>query len=145
MTTLLDVNVLVALFDASHVNHDSAHGWFGTVGRQAWATCPITENGCIRVLSNPSYPSVQATPRMVIERLSLLCKEHGHDFWKDDISLLSDLDQAVLSRLQGPQQLTDFYLAALARRHAGRLATFDGSIARALAGTTLEPILLLLR
>jgi uncharacterized protein len=145
MTALLDVNVLVALFDSSHVNHEAAHAWFGGDGHLSWATCPITENGCVRVLSNPSYPSVQATPQEVIERLARFCKEPGHVFWPDDISLVTGLEQPLISRLRGSQQITDFYLAALARQHEGRLATFDGSLAKTLNGNALEPILLVLR
>ena len=61
MSYLLDVNYLIAMFDARHVNHDAAHRRFATFGAD-WATCSITENGCIRVLSNPSYPTVSATP-----------------------------------------------------------------------------------
>jgi len=60
VTYLLDINVLVALFDAAHVHHEAAHRWIAAVGNSSWATCPITENGCVRVLSNPAYPTVSA-------------------------------------------------------------------------------------
>jgi uncharacterized protein len=142
---LLDVNVLVALFDAAHVNHEAAHQWFASVGHVSWATCPITENGCVHVLSNPAYPSAQATPREVVARLARFCEEQGHEFWPDDVSLLTALEPSIVARLQGPAQLTDFSLAALARHHEGRCATFDGSLVKTLAGTTLEPALMLLR
>ena len=137
MTYLLDVNVLVALFDASHLNHDAAHQWFAATGRQSWATCPITENGFMRVLSNPSYPSVQATPNEVSDRLSGFVSQRGHVFWPDDISLLTGLDLTSRRRLIGSQQVTDFYLVALAHHQAGCLATFDGSLQRTLKGTVL--------
>ena len=52
---LLDVNVLVALFDSSHVHHEVAHDWFADHRAQGWATCPHTENGFVRVLANPAY------------------------------------------------------------------------------------------
>ena len=70
---LLDVNVLVALFDPAHNNHEDAHRWFGRNRKHGWATCPITINGCIRVLSNPAYPTVEATPAGVAVRLRGLC------------------------------------------------------------------------
>ena len=54
MSYLLDVNMLVSLFDGRHVNHDAAHYWFGTTFAANWATCSITEAGCVRVLSNPA-------------------------------------------------------------------------------------------
>jgi toxin-antitoxin system PIN domain toxin len=137
--------VLIALFDASHLNHDAAHRWFKDAGRESWATCPITENGFVRVLSHPSYPSVQATPNEVADRLSAFVGQRGHVFWPDDISLLSDLDAGSRARLVGSQQVTDFYLAALARHHAGCLATFDGSLQRTLKGIGLGRSLYLLQ
>ncbi len=133
MTYLLDVNVLVALFDAAHVHHDAAHRWFGAIGKESWATCPITENGLVRVLSNPSYPTVSAS---VSERLCAFCSQPGHVFWSADVSLRDDT-RFDLSRLRGHKQITDLYLAALAARQGGKLATFDTAIPRdALVGGT---------
>ncbi|MGA2974344.1 MAG: TA system VapC family ribonuclease toxin [Spirochaetia bacterium] len=145
MTYLLDVNVLVALFDGSHVNHEAAHAWLGSTGRESWATCPLTENGCVRVLSNPSYPSLRATPNDVMIRLAQFCAQNAHVFWADDVSLLTELNAETRALLLGYQQLTDFYLAALARHHGGRLATFDGTLARTLKKTMLDGTLELLR
>ena len=54
LASLLDVNVLVALFDPDHVHHEAAHVWFAATRGAGWATCPLTENGVVRVLSNPS-------------------------------------------------------------------------------------------
>jgi toxin-antitoxin system PIN domain toxin len=127
VTHLLDVNVLVALFDAAHPNHEAAHAWFGVVGRKAWASCPITENGLVRVLSHPRYPSVHASAAEVAERLDELCRGSGHERWPCDASLL-DRSTFALRYLAGPGQLTDVYLLGLALRHGGRLATFDRRI-----------------
>ena len=66
MTTfLLDVNVLIALIDPAHVQHDAAHDWFGRLGHLAWATCPLTENGLLRIVGNPRYPNSPGTPAAV--------------------------------------------------------------------------------
>ena len=111
MTCLLDVNVLVALFDAAHVHHDAAHRWFEAVGRESWATSPITENGLVRVLSNPAYPTVTASPAEVAERLHIFCSQSGHVFWQDAVSLI-DSTLFNLSHLHGRQQITDLYLAS---------------------------------
>jgi hypothetical protein len=73
----------------------------------------------------------------VARRLAAFCSRSNHEFWPDDISIITDLDETVRSRLLGHQQITDYYLAALASRHGGRLATFDGSLARSLAGTDI--------
>ena len=137
MSYLLDVNYLVALFDARHVNHDAAHRWFATFGTD-WATCSTTENGCTRILSSPAYPTVSATPRDVLERLARFCEAGGHSFWADNRSLRLSLDADVKDRLQGHRQVTDFHLAALAAHRDGHLVTFDGRLLRSLTGTRLE-------
>ncbi len=125
MTYLLDINVLVALFDSAHVHHEPAHRWFAATG--SWATCPITENGFVRVVSNPVYPTVSASPGEATDRLRLFCSASEHVFWPDAVSL-TDPTLFDNSRLHGHQQLTDLYLVGLALRHGGKLATFDSRI-----------------
>lgn len=124
---LLDVNVLVALFDPAHPNHDEAHAWFGAHRKDGWAASPLTLNGCVRVLSNPGYPTVQATPAEVVGRLRVLCRGTHYAFWPDSVSLLDE----TLFRpdlIAGSQQITDIYLLGLAVRNRGRLVTFDRRI-----------------
>ena len=134
---MLDVNILVALMDSRHVNHDPAHEWFAMQAVLNWATSPSTENGCVRVLSNPAYPTVTATPNQVIDRLGAFCAASSHHFWSEDRSLRRDLDPTTLGRMQGYQQITDFYLVLVAQRHAGALATFDAGLKHSLTGTSL--------
>ena len=126
MRALLDVNVLIALLDSDHASHDSAISWFSKHAREGWASCPITQNGCIRIMSNPGYPSPLPV-KAVIEHLAEACRQDIHEFWPDELSLL---DPTVVdsTRVHGPRQLTDIYLLALAVRHEGRLVTFDGGI-----------------
>lgn len=125
--SLLDVNVLIALFDPSHPQHEAAHQWFGRNRKRGWATCSITINGCVRILSNPAYRSVEATASDVTLRLRTLCSSANHHFWHDDRSLL---DAAIFrpEAIVNHRQITDVHLLALAIRHGGRLATFDRSI-----------------
>lgn len=140
---LLDVNVLVALFDPAHPNHEDAHRWFGPQRRLGWATCPLTINGCVRVLSSSAYPSVEATPGEVIRRLRVLCSGAGHQFWEDRVSLL-DADLFHADLIGGPGKITDGYLLALAVHHGGRLATFDRSIPlKAVVGAQPKHVVLL--
>jgi uncharacterized protein len=123
---LLDVNVLIALLDPDHASHNSAINWFAKHAREGWASCPITQNGCIRIMSNSGYPNplpVQA----VIKHLAEACHEDIHKFWPDEVSLL-DSDVVDSSRIHGPRQLTDIYLLGLAVQHEGRLVTFDAGI-----------------
>jgi toxin-antitoxin system PIN domain toxin len=124
---LLDVNLLVALFDADHVHHDLAHDWFASERSAGWATCPVTENGCLRVLANPAYHAAHLRPHAVGGLLRHFCSAKGHRFWGDAVSLRDD---AIfdLSFVRGHRQLTDVYLLGLAKHEGGRLATFDRSI-----------------
>ncbi len=125
MTTyLLDVNVLIALIDPTHVQHDPAHVWFSGQGHQAWATCPLTENGVLRIIGHARYPNSPGPPASVAPLMAGLCALPGHVFWSDDISLLDDKKFDV-SRLLSSGQVTDSYLLALAHAHGGHLATFD--------------------
>jgi toxin-antitoxin system PIN domain toxin len=121
---LLDVNVLIALIDPAHIQHDRAHDWFAATGHRAWATCPITENGVIRIVGHPQYPNSPGTPGAVAELLKLFCSASGHRFWPDNISLVQN-QHVKLDRLLDSGQVTDTYLLALAQAHQGKLATFD--------------------
>ncbi len=125
--TLLDVNVLLALLDADHVDHTSAWSWFdGGVGA-GWASCAITENGFVRIISQPRYPGPIAPSQAV----SLLAGARGggdHAFWPCDVSVL-DATVVDATRVHGPRQLTDAYLLALAVAHGGRFVTFDRRLA----------------
>ena len=140
---LLDVNALVALFDPAHINHEDAHHWFGLNRQYGWATCPVTINGCVRVLSAPDYPTVEATSSEVISRLRVLCSSPDHQFWAGGPSLLDEkLFRAAM--LEGHQKITDIYLLGMAVHHGGRLATFDRSIRlKAVVGAEPEHLVLL--
>ena len=142
MRALFDVNVLIALFDADHSLHARATQWFAGHARAGWASCPITQNGCIRIMSHPGYPNALPV-RAVMERLEAAAASTFHAFWPDDVSLL-DARVADAARIHGPRQLTDVYLLALAVRHGGRFVTFDASVsADAVRGAEKKHILIL--
>jgi toxin-antitoxin system PIN domain toxin len=124
VTFLLDVNVLIALIDPAHVGHDAAHRWFEVHGCESWATCPLSENGVIRIVSHPNYPGAPGSPAAVIAIVSELRRLAGHVFWPDDISLVG-AEHVEANRILTSGQVTDSYLLALAVAHNGRLATFD--------------------
>ena len=124
MTFLLDVNILIALIDPLHVGHDTAHAWFEREGRRSWATCPITENGVIRIVGNPRYPNTPGSPAAVAAVLSKLRTSSGHVFWPDEISLIDSIHVQPMHILTSGQ-VSDSYLLALAVARKGRLATFD--------------------
>ena len=128
MRALLDINLLIALFDVDHVHHARAWRWFDEHGRRGWASCPITQNGCLRVMSQPGYPNPVPVADM-LTRLRDAVAAPEHAFWPDDASLL-DPRRFVSGRIHGPRQLTDLYLLGLAVANGGRLATFDEGIAR---------------
>jgi uncharacterized protein len=123
---LLDVNVLSALLDSGHVHHTAASAWLGAHIDQSWASCPLTQNGCLRILSTDAYPRHQPVSA-VVERLREATRTSFHEFWPDEISVLDDslFDQ---HRLLGSRQITDAYLLALAVRHGGRFVSLDRGI-----------------
>ena len=121
---LLDINVLISLIDPAHVQHDRAHEWFASSGSEAWATCPLTENGLLRIVGHPRYPNSPGTPAAVAELVMGLRALPGHEFWPDDVTLF-DRRRIHRERLLDSAQVTDSYLLALAAAHGGKLATFD--------------------
>ena len=127
MRFLLDVNVLIALIDPLNSRSTEAHRWFSTIGHKAWATCPVTQNGTIRIVGNPRYPNSPGNPSAVAGLLTKFVAFPGHEFWPDDVSLL-DRRRVDLSRLATSGQVTDSYLLALAIAKGGQLATFDRRI-----------------
>lgn len=127
MRALLDTNVLLALLDCDHIHHEQSRRWFEREVHHGWASCAITQNGCIRILSQPSYPS-PVSPVRVVELLSKATSDTSHAFWPCDISILDGV-MFDHSRIHGPRQLTDAYLLGLATRHGGRLVTLDRKIA----------------
>ena len=137
---LLDVNVLIALLDADHASHRTALAWFREHATGGWASCPITENGCVRIMSHPGYPNAHSVVE-VVERLRAAAAHPAHQFWPDGLSLL---DERLIdaTRVHGPRQLTDVYLLALAVKNGGRLVTFNASIAlAAVTGATRQHLL----
>jgi toxin-antitoxin system PIN domain toxin len=137
---LLDINVLVALFDPDHVHHDIAHDWFADHRAHGWASCPITQNGLIRVLSNPRYGSPASSLRTVREAVRRFVSVKEHEFWPDDVSL-GDNALFDVSAMVGHRQLTDVYLLGLATKWKGHLVTLDRSIpVRAVVGADAESL-----
>lgn len=126
MRALLDVNVLIALLDQTHQHHERATAWLSAHGAKGWASCPLTQNGFVRIMSQPGYVRPVAMAQ-AIELLATACAGRWHTFWPDDVSLLDGI-AVDRHRIHGPRQLTDIYLLALAVRHGGRLATFDDGI-----------------
>lgn len=123
MRALLDVNVLIALLDQGHVHHAVARDWLAANIGQGWASCPITQNGCIRIMSQPAYPAPLA-PAQVAERLRAATLAPYHAFWPDDLALVS-FEGLRWTSILGSRQITDAYLLALAVRNRGRFVTFD--------------------
>ena len=123
MRALLDVNMLIALFQPDHVQHQRAHHWWENNQSSGWATCPITENGFVRILSQPKYPLPQ-TVASAIKLLTMAKNATDHAFWPDNVSLL-DQNSFHTEAFTHHGQITDSYLLALAFKNNGRLVSFD--------------------
>jgi uncharacterized protein len=126
MRALLDVNVLIALLDGGHLHHRRATAWLSQHLRHGWASCPLTQNGCIRIMAQPGYAN-SAPAAQVAQRLTEAAGDASHAFWPDDVSLLEP-GRVDWTRVLGPRQVTDAYLLALAVAHEGRFVTFERGV-----------------
>ncbi|AVQ12211.1 PIN domain protein [Leptospira santarosai] len=125
MGYLLDVNVLIALSDSNHIFHEKVWRWFDRKARNSWATCPITQNALVRIMSHFSYPGSPGGVGVVSAILHSLLKVKGHRFIPDDISIDSpSFDLNIINS----KQVMDVYLLALSVNHKMKFATFDSKI-----------------
>jgi uncharacterized protein len=115
---LLDANALIALMVSDHVHHEAADAWVATCGQLA--TCPITQGSLIRLLMREGQPAATG-----VAILTALMSNSRHEFWNDDVPYTD----VRLTGVIGHRQVTDAYLAQLARQRRGRLATFDEGLA----------------
>jgi hypothetical protein len=126
MRALLDINVLIALLDRGHLSHQATLSWMERELHHGWATCPITENGVVRIMAQPAYPN-QRPAAQVAERLAEACSHPSHQFWPEEISLVQD-GLVHWERVLGSRQITDLYLLAVAASRGGRFVTLDQRI-----------------
>jgi toxin-antitoxin system PIN domain toxin len=142
MRALLDVNVLIALHDRDHVHHERAAKWLESNIKHGWASCPLTQNGCLRVMSQAGYSSPQPLA-VLVSMLHRSTATKYHKLWGDDISIL-DPARFNHSHIHSPRQLTDLYLLGLAVENKGRLVSFDLRIPRsAVRGATADNLVAL--
>jgi hypothetical protein len=132
MIALLDINVLIARADPAHVFHQRAVNWMASLRHASIATCPLTENGFLRIYGNPVYPEGPGSPAAASALLAAIRRLPQHVFLPDDISL-GDTARITTLAGAGHSQLTDLYLLALAGRHSAVFATFDRRIDPAMA------------
>ena len=137
MRALLDVSFLLAAFDANHVSHRVVRGWLESNIEHGWSSCAITQNGFVRVVSQPRYPN-RLTPQAAMTKLERACSLSHHTFRPCQVSLI-DRARVNPDGVLGPSQVTDTYLLALAVSHGDRLVTLDhrvvsGSVPNATPG-----------
>ncbi len=142
MRALLDINVLIALHDRDHIHHERAALWLEAHISEGWASCPLTQNGCLRIMSQPGYSSPQPLGTLV-QMLQNSTTTPYHTLWSDDISIL-DSARFHHAHIHGPRQLTDLYLLALVVKNNGRLVGFDQRIPlSAVRGATPDHLVVL--
>jgi toxin-antitoxin system PIN domain toxin len=135
---LLDVNVLVSLFEPDHPHHEVAHDWFADSHESGWATCALTQNGFVRILASPRQGTAILRPVDLVNHLAQFCASRHHVFWRNSVSL-TDKNLFNHSMIRGYRQISDIYLLGLAKNTGGCLATFDGRIPLgAVVGATRE-------
>lgn len=134
ITYLLDTNLLIALAWPQHIHHAPAHRWFNSTGNEAWATCPMTQLGFIRISSNSKIIPAAVRPQDAVSLLRRILQLPGHHFWPDDVETVSSEEFSSIA-LTGHRQVTDAHLLALSKRHDGKLATFDRGISTLLGSS----------
>ncbi len=125
MTSLLDVGVLISLLDANHEHHTAVMGWWSQ-NEAPWASCPITQNGYLRIVTQPKYANAISVHE-AIHKLTQAVSTTAHVFLSDDISLLNK-QHVAHQHIQGSLQMTDIYLLALSVAHGARFVTLDTGI-----------------
>jgi len=125
--SLLDVNVLVASVYEWHEAHDRVQAWWRQSASKPWATCPLTQAGFVRIISNRRFHEQAVNVAEAFELLMAITQRPGHRFWPMDISL-PEAVQPFQEKLFGHRQITDAYLLGLAIRNKGRLVTLDRGI-----------------
>ena len=138
-TALLDLNILTALLWPAHEHHSAAHAWFSHRSPARWATCPLTQLGFVRLVTNPAFSRDALSPAEAIALLAQNVAHAHHEFWSETLPVPSAI-RGLEPRLQGHRQLTDAYLLAFANQRKGVLATFDRGL-RTLAGEIFESAL----
>lgn len=142
MRALLDVNVLIALHDQDHVHHHRAADWLARHIAHGWASCSLTQNGCLRIMAQPGYSHPQPLP-VLVRMLQRSTQSRAHAFWADGLSML-DVSRFEHAHIHSARQLTDLYLLALAVAQGGRLVTFDQRIPlSAVKGATADHLVVL--
>lgn len=121
---LLDVNVLIALAWPPHEFHNRVQDWFARYARDGWATCPFTQNGFVRILTNPAFSPVALTPKGALQLLTPNLEHPNHHFWEENISF-GEAVRPFGDRLTGHRQVPDAYLLGLVIHRRGKLATMD--------------------
>lgn len=142
MRSLLDVNVLIALLDAAHVHHALARRWLAANVDQGWASCPLTQLGCVRIMSQHGYPNPRPAAQ-VAQRLALAASERHHQFWPAATDAIA---KGVIAwdRVLTSRHATNVYLLALAVEKRGRFVTFDRHVpVDCVAGATVRHLLVL--
>jgi toxin-antitoxin system PIN domain toxin len=142
MRALFDVNMLLAMSDSEHIHHSRAFAWWNDHHNDGWASCPLTQNGFVRVISGSGYPR----PRSLADAMAQLGAQvalPGHVLWPDDVSI-ADPEIFDRNHLLGPGQITDAYLLALAVKNGGRLVTIDRGVPlRAVRGAQMTHLVVI--
>lgn len=134
---LLDVNVLITLMWPAHEGHTDVQSWFRRRAEEGWATCPFTQAGFVRIMSNPAFSRDAVSAQEAVRVLEANVQHPSHQFWADEISFT----QAVMrfgKRLEGHRQVTDAYLLGLAMHKKGRLVTLDRGVLTLLPAKSSE-------
>lgn len=122
----MDVNLLIALAWPNHIHHEVAHRWLQSIRPEKWATCPLTQNGFVRISSNPSAIEDAVSPLDAVKVLRKFMAHADHVFVDEDLPLPSDHFESMF--VTGHRQVSDAYLLSLCIEKGIRLSTLDTGV-----------------
>lgn len=125
--TLLDANVLLALGWPNHTHSSFAHRWFIEQAASGWATCSLTQLAFLRHSTNQAIVHVPVSAAEAVALLQVMTARPNHVFWPE--VPVHSISPGEWSGVTGYRQVTDAYLALLAKHHGGRVVTFDRAFA----------------
>lgn len=123
---LADVNVWLALAFESHVHHPSARNWFDSAADGSCFFCRLTQQGFLRLATNPKAFGDEAVPLRDAWRL--------YDAFVGDPRVACAVEPPNLEvlwrghtqrRSFSPKVWNDAYLAAFAEAASLEIVTFD--------------------
>jgi len=128
---LPDVNLWVAMSFRGHSHHTSAKTWFEQVAEGECSFCRLTQQGFLRLATNPSALGKEAVSLLQAwEKYDALLTDPRVVFSEEPAGIETHWRAYTRRRTFSPNLWSDAYLAAFAKAASLELVTFDKGFAQ---------------